>query len=606
MLGIASNQQIDKDSLKPSFWSVLDHELKSSRIETSWVLACANDIFEGPDIAVVSDSEIYNERELTQLVEQDPLNQAHLIGMLYRKHGFLTMERLSGIFSFCIVDKKDQKLIVATDRYGIKPVVYYWDGKNFIFGSRIKEILSVPQSIDYEIDCEAIVDYINFEAIPTPKTIYKKIKKLPPGCFLLFDKEKKALKIEQYYDIKYIEHEGEEYSSIKNIPLYIEDSVKTVIEYELTKGRTIGAFLSGGTDSSTVTGMIKKLTGSVKAFSIGFDEAGYNELDYARITAKHFKAEHYEYIVTPDDVLKTLDIILDVYDEPFGNASTVPAYFCALHAKEKEVDTLIGGDGGDEIFGGNRRYADNNIFRIYHETPLILRKGLFEPVISRIPSLIPLVSKSQKYIKRANIPQPDRFFSYNPVMALGINEIFSVDLLRHINGYDPIAWARELYTSVKAEDELNKLLYMDMKFTITDNDIRKVTAMSEKAGIRVAYPLLDYKLVDFVATIPPSLKVKGRNLRYIFKEALKDFLPVEVIKKEKHGFGLPIGIWIKTDYKISSFVSETLLNPNCSIKPFFRNNFIKDLFKLHKESESAFYGDILWLLLILELWSKSH
>src|SRR4030042_6900662 len=327
MFGIASYQQIDSD-LKKSILYTFGHGQKGSPVNTYWALAYASDIFEDSSTLVVSDSDIYNEKELIKLVDQKPLNHAHLIGMLYRKHGSLTMKRLSGTFSFCIIDKKDQKLIVVTDRYGIKPVVYFWDGKNLIFGSRIKEILSVPQSIDHEIDYEAVVDYMNFEAIPTPKTIYKNIRKLPPGHFLLFDKEKKALKIEQYYDIKYIENKGEEHSFIKNIPLYIEDAVKTVIEYELTKGRNIGAFLSGGTDSSTVSGMIKKLTGSVKTFSIGFDEPGYNELDYARITAKHFGAEHYEYMVTPDDVLKGLDIMLDVYDEPFANESTVPPYYC--------------------------------------------------------------------------------------------------------------------------------------------------------------------------------------------------------------------------------------------------------------------------------------
>jgi asparagine synthase (glutamine-hydrolysing) len=606
MFGIASYQQLDSDLIKSLSLHPSGHGEKGSTVGTSWSLAHARDVFDSPDIAAVSDSEIYNERELAQQVEQDPLNQAYLIAMMYRQHGFLTMEKLSGRFSFCILDKKNQKLIVVTDRYGINPVVYSWDGKNLIFGSRIKEILSAPYPIDHEIDCEAVVDYMNFEAIPTPKTIYKNIRKLPPGHFLLFDKEKKSLNIEQYYDITYSEHEGDEQSTIKKIPPFIENSVRTVVDYELAKGKSIGAFLSGGTDSSTVTGMIKKLTGGVKTFSIGFDEPGYSELDYARITAKHFGAEHYEYMVTPDDVLKGLDIMLNVYDEPFANASTVPTYYCALMAKRNGVSALIGGDGGDEIFGGNERYATNNIFRFYTLLPSIARKGFLEPVINGSPSFIPFVQKGKKYIKRANIPQPDRFFSYNPVTTLGQEEIFSPDFLRHINGYNPNTWARELYSHGNAEDELNKLLYIDMKFTITDNDIRKVTAMSESTGIRVAYPLLDHRLVDFAATIPPLLKVKGRKLRYVFKEALRDFLPEAIIRKKKHGFGLPIGIWIKTKDNISSFVRDTLLTQSCTIRPFFKKRFIEDIFTLHKDTGFTFYGDILWYLLIFELWNKSH
>ena len=378
----------------------------------------------------------------------------------------------------------------------------------------------------------------------------------------------------------------------------------TIVKHELSMGNSIGAFLSGGTDSSTVTGMIKKLDHKVKTFSIGFDEPGYNELHYARIAAKHFGAEHHEYVVTPEDVLRTVDIIIDAYDEPFGNASAVPTYYCALLAKEHVVDTLLAGDGGDEIFGGNERYVANNIFSLYHKIPPILRERLLDPGISKIPSAISFIDKAKKYVRRANIPQPDRFYSYNPVMALGKEEIFSSELLKYLNGYNPLAWAKKLYSDAKAENELNRLLYVDMKFTITDNDIRKVTEMSQKAGVKVCYPLLDHRLVDFAATIPPSLKVKGTKLRYIFKKALSDFLPSEVINKKKHGFGLPIGIWIRTKKDISVFVKEILLNPNISIGHFFRKGFIEELFRLHDTTGAAFYGDIIWNLLILELWNS--
>jgi asparagine synthase (glutamine-hydrolysing) len=352
--------------------------------------------------------------------------------------------------------------------------------------------------------------------------------------------------------------------------------------------------------------MIKKLNGHVKTFSIGFDEPGYDELSYARIASKHFGSEHYEYVVTPDDVLKAIDIILGVYDEPFGNASAVPTYFCALFAEKHGVDTLFAGDGGDEIFGGNERYAANSIFSLYHKIPSIIRERLLEPGITKMPSVFSFIDKAKKYVRRANIPQPDRFYSYNPVMALGKEEIFSYELLQYLNGYDPLAWARKLYRNAKAENELNRLLYIDMKFTITDNDIRKVTGMSQKAGVKVCYPMLDHRLVDFAATIPSSLKVKGTKLRYIFKKALSDFLPTEIINKEKHGFGLPIGVWIRTKNNLFSFVRETLLNPNCSITPFFKEGLIGNLFKLHDSTGAAFYGDIIWLLLMLELWNKKR
>ena len=188
--------------------------------------------------------------------------------------------------------------------------------------------------------------------------------------------------------------------------------------------------------------------------------------------------------------------------------------------------------------------------------------------------------------------------------ALGVEKIFSNEVLEQLNGYDCIVWARELYSCVKDRDELNRLLYIDMKFTITDNDIRKVTDMSERAGIKACYPMLDHRIVDFAAAIPASLKIRGGQLRYVFKKALNNFLPAEVISKKKHGFGLPIGIWIRTKKNISVFVKEILLNPNISIGHFFRKGFIEELFRLHDTTGAAFYGDIIWNLLILELWNS--
>ena len=568
-----------------------------------WAAVSGTAVFEDDNTSIVIDADLYNMEELLQLTGQDAKDIARLVWSLYLRYGLSFFEKLRGTFRVCIVEKNSQKLIVATDRFGIKPIVYYSGDDTFAFGSGIKDILSLPEIKATELDYAALVDYINLSAIPTPKTIYKNIKRLPPGCFVIVENEGRSI-LKRYYDIEYSEEMWDENYIIKHLPQVIGESVDTIVKHELSMGNSIGAFLSGGTDSSTVTGMIKKLDHKVKTFSIGFDEPGYNELHYARIAAKHFGAEHHEYVVTPEDVLRTVDIIIDAYDEPFGNASAVPTYYCALLAKEHGVDTLLAGDGGDEIFGGNERYVANNIFSLYHKIPPILRERLLDPGISKIPSAISFIDKAKKYVRRANIPQPDRFYSYNPVMALGKEEIFSSELLKYLNGYNPLAWAKKLYSDTKAENELNRLLYIDMKFTITDNDIRKVTEMSQKAGVKVCYPLLDHRLVDFAATIPPSLKVKGTKLRYIFKKALSDFLPSEVINKKKHGFGLPIGIWIRTKKDISVFVKEILLNPNISIGHFFRKGFIEELFRLHDTTGAAFYGDIIWNLLILELWNS--
>lgn len=572
-----------------------------------WLILCGEDAFEDGAVAVIADSVLCHRAELSDLAGETTGSDARIVGALYLKYGTQIFEKLEGQFSIGIFDKRSRTLIIATDRFGIKPVAYYHDNRYFAFGSRIKDVLATPGIKAGELDHEALVDYLNLSAIPTPKTVYRGIRKLPPGHFIIFnhgDTGNAGLVIRKYYDIDYARNRSGESHFLRELPRSMETSVKTILDAELAAGRSVGAFLSGGTDSSTVTGMIKKLAGSVKTFSIGFDEPGYNELGYARIAARHFGAEHYEYIVTPEDVLDALDLISDVYDEPFGNASAVPTYYCAKLAREHGVDTLLAGDGGDEIFGGNERYAADKVFSNYHRIPALVRKGLLEPVMAAAPAGLPVVNKGKKYIRRANIPQPDRFFSYNPVMALGQENIFSPDFIGHLGNYDPVAWARELYRSTKGANDLDRLMYIDMKFTITDNDIRKVSGMAGKAGIHVAYPFLDHALVDFAATIPSDLRVKGKTLRYIFKEAFKDFLPHDVIVKKKHGFGLPIGVWIRTKKNIADFVGDALLTSHCTIRPFFRDGFIEELFRIHRETGAAFYGDIIWNLLILELWNK--
>jgi asparagine synthase (glutamine-hydrolysing) len=607
MLGAASSEMLDMDYVKGIISSESTGRDPDAFVSCNgWAVMLGSNIFEDEHVCVFSDAEIYNSQDLSRLLGTEPKNDSHLMCLLYRRYDLQMFQKLRGQFSLSILDKKQQKLIIATDRFGIKPVVYYSCHDTFIFGTRIKMIHSLSQSAISEIDYEAIVDYINFSAVPTPKTIFKGIRKLPPGHFLTLERMDMRPGITQYYDIEYLKEINDQKYIIKNIPNLVEDSTRDILEHEFSMGRKLGAFLSGGTDSSTLAGMISKIAGSVRTFSIGFDEHGYNELHYAGIAAEHFNSEHCEYMVTPDDVLKTTDVLLDTYDEPFGNSSVVPTYFCARMAKENGVDTLLAGDGGDEVFGGNERYASDRIFSRYHAIPAVIRKKVIEPVMSAGPAAIGIIGKGKKYIHRANIPHPDRFYSYNPVAAFGKENMFTPDLLKSINGYDTVAWARELYGAARAENELNRLLYLDMKFTITDNDLRKVTAISEKAGIRVAYPFLDHHLVDFAATIPGSLKVKGVYLRYIFKKAMMHFLPSEVIKKKKHGFGLPIGIWLKTKNNLSSFARETLLTPHCTIGQFIRKGFIEELFALHRATTAAFYGDIIWLLLMLELWSKRN
>ena len=290
-----------------------------------------------------------------------------------------------------------------------------------------------------------------------------------------------------------------------------------------------------------------------------------------------------------------------IYDEPFGNASVVPAYYCALAAKESNVNVLLGGDGGDEIFGGNERYVTNLLFEKYYLLPPLLRVSLLEPLLAKLPAVGPLY-KAGRYIRRANIHNPERFFSYNLLAETAPAEIFQPEYLAQLDTNCFINLAKSHYDQASPAHDTDRLLYIDMKFTITDNDLRKVTPMVEAAGVRVRYPLLDRDLVDFTATIPPTLKVKSGRNRYIFKRAMEGFLPQEIIKKTKHGMGLPIAPWFKKDRGLSELLNDTVFSGRPHITDYVRPEFIKHMKSAFVTDTTSYYGDSLWVFLMLELW----
>jgi asparagine synthase (glutamine-hydrolysing) len=274
-------------------------------------------------------------------------------------------------------------------------------------------------------------------------------------------------------------------------------------------------------------------------------------------------------------------------------------------AAEAGVDTLFGGDGGDEIFGGNERYAKNLLFEYYGKIPQFLRKRMLEPVVDHLNE-IPLMYWAGRYIRRSNIPNPDRFYSYNLLYENDADAIFNRDFLSQIDESCFLNMARHHYRQASATHVTDKLLYLDMKFTITDNDLRKVTQMAEAAGVSVRYPLLDLDLVNFAATIPPSLKVKLGKDRYIFKRAMQGFLPEEIIKKKKHGMGLPIANWFRTDSNLAQFLGDNLFAEGARIKQYIRSDFIETMRREFQKDETPYYGSNLWVFLILELWLRKN
>ena len=568
----------------------------------AWTQFAGQGVCSDAGLALACDLDLTNLGELYRLVNIEPAeaDSGRLLLTLYRRYGLDLLDRLRGAFALAFWDAQGGCLHVATDFYGIRPVVYRQDSQSFMAASRIRQLHSF--CAPGEINPEAVYHYLFFQAVCSPITIYRDVFKLEPGTGLTVTNGKARPFV--YYDLSYNTlHEGEDYW-LKAIPTAVEQAVARHVDHQ-EPDRT-GCFLSGGTDSSTIAGYYTRLAGHpARTFSIGFDDPHYNELDYARIAASHFGTEQHEYLVTPADVLELLEELPRIYDEPFGNASVVAAYFCARLAREQGIEVMLGGDGGDEIFGGNERYVTNLVFQRYAELPEFFRTGLFEPLLRRLPSA-GIFHKAKRYVRRANMPNPRRFYSYNLLAENDNAGIFQPDFLQAIDPDCFFARAQDLYQRAAPAHDTDRLLYLDMKNTITDNDLRKVTQMVEAAGIQVQYPLLDRDLVDFCGRIPANLKVKPGKNRYIFKQAMRGILPDETIRKSKHGMGLPIAKWFKEDPHLSQYLGDVLFTGQPEIMTFIRADYLQKLQKSFFAEDSPYYGDNLWVFMLLEIWLQSE
>jgi asparagine synthase (glutamine-hydrolysing) len=500
---------------------------------------------------------------------------------------------LSGSWAFAILDARSGEAVLAIDRTGASPLCYGLVSGTLVFGSSLDALSAFPGGAS-GIDRQAIYDYVYFHMIPAPRTVRAGRSRLLPGSLLAWRGGDPTPR--PYWEMRYVEDERRPIADLKRDFL----SVLRGAVRETAAGGSVGTFLSGGTDSSTVAGMLGEVTGqAARTYSIGFEAQGYDEMEYARIAARHFGTQHHEYYVTPADVVSAIPRIAEIHDQPFGNSSAVPSYFCAKLARDDGVSVLLGGDGGDELFGGNERYAKQHLYSLYSDLPRGLRKGLIEP-LAFLPPEIGLFGKAQRYIRNASVPMPARYDNYNLVERLGKNIIFTPDFLESVDTALPETIMEEAYAGVHARSLINRMLALDLRFTLADNDLPKVARACELAGVDVRFPLLDDTVVAFSATLPPRLKLKGTRLRYFFKEALRGFLPEEIILKTKHGFGLPFGPWLQTHRPLRQLALDSLsdLKPRGIVRP----EFVDELTSTHVESHAGYYGTMVWVLMMLEQW----
>lgn len=526
----------------------------------------------------------------------------------YVERGLPGVTRAMGETSVAIWDGRTESLHVVTDRFRIQPIVFTSYGDSFAFASRMASLRRAPGTMRLTIEAESIVDMIGSSIVPSPRTIYREVEKLPPAHVLT--RRGQRLESAPYWDISFASPSRDpERALASRVRERLEEAVRARLEAVGSKART-GAFLSGGIDSSTVAGLLTKITGRpTSTFSIGFAEQEFNELRYAGIAARHFGTEHHEYRVTPEDVVAAIPALLDGPDEPFGNASAVPTYFCAKIAHDAGIGVLFAGDGGDELFAGNKRYAQHRIFEYYGHVPAPLRDRIIPPVVSALADatrLSPFVW-GRKYIQRAQIPLPERLTSYGFYRTVPIQELYRPEFLAKVGPEYRPSWAfHGHYRRAPAPDPLTRQLYADLKVAISDNDLIKVTRMTAAAGIGVQFPFLDAGVAEVAGSVPSGLLMRGRTLRTFFKRAYADFLPAETLQKTKHGFGLPIPVWLRTDRTLNALMRDSILGPSSRVLEFLRRDTVETLLSRHEADTTSFYGTALWNLVVLELWLRRH
>lgn len=527
---------------------------------------------------------------------------AQQVAWLYILRGADFVNDLRGAFVISIWDEKAQRLLLAADRMGLKTLYWAKEGDRLLFASRPSAVRAVQVSPS-EPNADAIIQYLLFSVVPAPLTGYRGIERLLPGRLLLL--ENGQLTQRQYWDASYVE------SDDRNVAQWsqrVREGIRKAVHLQLDgcEPSETGAYLSGGTDSSSVVAFLSEKFSPANTFSIAFSEGTYNEIDFARTTAKKFSTRHFEKFLTPQDAAEAISLITRYYDEPFANSSAIGSYFCARMARENGVTTLLAGDGGDELFAGNERYASDKRFALYHRIPAWLRRGFIEPVARLLPDGDSKLSLPRKYIRRASIPNPRRIFSYNLFLSLDPAEVLEPDFLAQV---PPDRWLDLIeghYRAALASSELNRILYMDLKLILADNDVRKVSGTAELAGVQVRYPLMDHSLVELSGQIPTPLKLKGFQKRYIFKQAMREILPEKVLHKKKHGFGVPLAVWLLQNPKLNSLIQDTLCDSRTRQRGYFRPSFLDRLTKLHREGHLAYYGEVVWHLVALELWHREH
>jgi len=559
---------------------------------------------EDGSIQVVFNGEIYNFLELRHQLEAkghvfQTRSDTETLIHGYEEWGIALVQRINGMFAFCIWDQKQRRLFLARDRVGKKPLYFSLNKDRLIFASELKALLC-DLTLNHDIDLTALDDYLSFLYVPSPKTIFRNVSKLPPAHYMMI--EDGQVKMGAYWDLMFEPKVKEE----EVFSFELDQKLSEATRKRLISDVPLGAFLSGGIDSSAVVAhMVPWMDGRpLITASIGFDEARYNELAYARQVANQYGTHHNEFVAQP----KALDVIEKIVwhlDEPFGDSSALPTYYVSKLAKEV-VTVALSGDGGDENYAGYiRRYWLNRFEdRIRNGLPSFVRRSMLGPLGHIYPKwdFLPAPLRLKFMLTNLSCPHEEAYFrDMSMFLPESKQKLYSFELKKGLGDYTPSTYLSSHFGRARFLDTLSRIQYVDIKTYLTEDILVKVDRMSMAHSLEVRSPLLDYELMEFAATIPSELKLKGKTSKYILKKSLRDRLPLNLLNREKQGFSIPLAEWLKGELR--EYVEEVLFSQRSRQRGYFNEKSVEKIWKRHLQGITDYSAHI-WTLLMLELWHR--
>ena len=555
---------------------------------------------EDESVWIVFNGEIYNFQELNQRFlstghQFRTRSDTETIVHLYEQLGEACFAEMRGMFALALWDAKRKRMVLARDRLGKKPLYYSWDGKRLLFGSEIKALFKAG-GLSKEMDLEALSDYFSYLYVPAPKTIYRHVRKLRPAHYLIIDRN--GIRETPYWDIRF--DQPRQLSEAEWCEAFLAE-YRTAVKSRLVSDVPLGAFLSGGVDSSSVVALMHEFQPPVTTCSIGFTEEAYDEAADARRFADSLEANHHEHIVQPH----VTDLIARLawhYDEPFADSSAVPTYYVSQVARQ-HVTVALSGDGGDENFAGYRRYKLTMWEdRLRSLVPGPVRQGIFGPLgrvypkLGWAPRVVRFKSTFQSLGRRS--PLEGYYYGISSCPPEMKRRLFSGDVLKRLNGYDSVSVLQEHYDRANTDDPLSRIQYVDMKTYLVDDILVKVDRASMANSLEVRCPLLDHKLMELIAQMPAGLKLHNGQGKYIFKKALERVLPADILTRPKKGFAMPVAEWFRGELRELTY--EAMFHRPDEI---LNRPFLNQCWKQHQRGQRD-WSALLWSVLMFKQWQE--